>query len=69
MSDIVQLEISGMTCQHCVAAVRKALAAVAGVQEVIEVTLEPGHAIVKGSAATQDLITAVREAGYQASAK
>ncbi|MBS1244912.1 MAG: Heavy-metal-associated domain, partial [Deltaproteobacteria bacterium] len=34
----VALAITGMTCGHCVAAVKKALAAMPGVEEV-EVTL------------------------------
>ena len=67
MSDTIQLSVTGMTCMHCVAAVEKALAAVDGVDEVIQVTLEPGSASVKGSASTEALIAAIREAGYQAS--
>ena len=43
--DHVTLEIAGMTCGHCVAAVKKALAAVPGVGEV-EVTLSPPRAVV-----------------------
>jgi len=66
MSNTVQLRITGMTCQHCVAAVRKALAAVEGVDEVSEVALESGSATVKGSASPQVLIAAVKQAGYQA---
>jgi copper chaperone len=67
MSDTIQLSVTGMTCMHCVAAVEKALAAVDGVDEVIQVTLEPGSASVKGRASTEALIAAIREAGYQAS--
>ncbi len=67
MSDTIQLTINGMTCMHCVAAVQKALGAVDGVDEVIQVTLEPGSATVTGSASTQALIAAVKEAGYEAS--
>jgi copper chaperone len=67
MSDTIQLSVNGMTCMHCVAAVEKALAAVEGVDEVIQVTLEPGAATVKGSASTEALIAAIKQAGYQAS--
>jgi copper chaperone CopZ len=67
MSDSVELKITGMTCQHCVAAVQKALAAVDGVTEVVEVDLDSGSATVRGSASNAALIAAVREAGYQAS--
>jgi copper chaperone len=65
MSDTIQLSVNGMTCMHCVAAVEKALAAVDGVDEVIQVTLEPGSATVKGSATTEALAAAIREAGYE----
>ena len=41
----VTLAITGMTCGHCVAAVKKALAAVPGV-ETVEVTLSPPRAAV-----------------------
>ena len=43
--DHVALSITGMTCGHCVAAVKKALAAVPGV-EAVEVTLSPPRALV-----------------------
>ncbi len=66
MSDTIQLTINGMTCMHCVAAVQKALGAVDGVDEVIQVTLEPGSATVTGSASTEALIAAVKQAGYEA---
>jgi copper chaperone len=66
MSDTIQLTVNGMTCMHCVAAVEKALAAVEGVDEVIQVTLEPGGAAVRGHASTQALIAAIKEAGYEA---
>ena len=67
MSETIQLTINGMTCMHCVAAVKKALAAVDGVDEVIQVTLEPGGATVTGSASTAAMIAAVKQAGYEAS--
>ncbi|MCO6412189.1 MAG: heavy-metal-associated domain-containing protein [Thiogranum sp.] len=67
MSETIHLTITGMTCNHCVAAVRKALAAVEGV-EGVDVTLEPGGATVKGTAATEDLLAAVKQAGYEARA-
>ena len=67
MSDTIRLTINGMTCMHCVAAVEKALAAVDGVEQVVEVSLEAGSATVTGTASTEALIAAVKEAGYQAS--
>jgi copper chaperone len=67
MSDTIRLTINRMTCMHCVAAVEKALAAVDGVEQVVEVSLEAGSATVTGTASTEALIAAVKEAGYQAS--
>jgi copper chaperone CopZ len=55
-----------MTCQHCVAAVHKALAAVDGVEEVVEVSLDDGSATVRGAADRDALVAAVRDSGYTA---
>ena len=51
----VTLAIQGMTCNHCVMRVQKALADVPGVRRAV-VTLEPGQAKVEydDSAATTD---------------
>lgn len=65
----VTLAITGMTCGHCVAAVRKALAAVPGVGEV-EVTLSPPRAVVSldPSSTTMEMLTkATAEEGYPSS--
>ncbi len=65
MSNTISLKITGMTCNHCVASVKKALESVPGVESV-EVTLEPGGATIEGSADTDALIAAVKAAGYDA---
>ncbi len=65
MSDTVTLTVTGMTCQHCVAAVREALQAVEGVQEA-EVSLADNRATVKGQADPAALIAALQESGYTA---
>lgn len=54
-----------MSCKHCVANARKALEAVAGVTSV-DVNLEQGSAVIKGIAQSDELINAVKEAGYEA---
>ncbi|MDQ7075122.1 MAG: cation transporter [Gammaproteobacteria bacterium] len=59
------LNITGMSCGHCTAAVEKALLAVAGVESVT-VDLETNSATVDGSAAVDVLIAAVVEEGYEA---
>ena len=65
MTDITHLKITGMSCEHCVKSAAKALEAVDGVDSV-DVTLEPGGAIVSGNADKDQLIAAVTTAGYEA---
>jgi copper chaperone CopZ len=65
----VELEITGMTCGHCVAAVKKALAAVPGVDSV-EVTLSPPRAVVvcdSSRTTVELLLKATAEEGYPSS--
>lgn len=65
MSEMMYLKITGMTCNHCVMNAQKALLSVPGVESV-EVTLGPGAANVTGNADSEALITAVKDAGYEA---
>lgn len=60
------LKIEGMTCQHCVAHVTKALQGVAGVTAV-EVNLKKKTAVVECSenVTEESMISAVSEAGYE----
>ena len=61
-----ELKISGMSCQHCVQHVTKALSAVPGVHEA-DVRLDEGRALVRHeNADVQALIAAVEDAGYAA---
>ena len=62
---IIRLEIGGMTCASCVAAVERALRSVANVQNV-EVNYASGSAQVFGDTDSATLISAVRRAGYSA---
>jgi copper chaperone len=63
MADIV-LEIRGMTCGHCVAAVTAALKAVPGVTGVA-VTLDSGRAEIAGAKAKlTDVLQAVAGKGF-----
>ena len=61
MSEI-KLNITGMTCEHCVRAVTKALKDVPGVTDV-EVNLQPGSAVVHGEMDPTELISAVTSEG------
>jgi copper chaperone len=62
---MIVLKIEGMTCEHCVKAVREALAEVPGVDNVEEVSLDRGEAVIAGAPATEALLAAVREEGYE----
>ncbi len=64
--ETVTLEVDGMTCSHCVAAVERALRACEGVASV-SVNLSDGLAVVAGSGlAGECLERAVTELGYAA---
>ena len=67
MSDRIKLNVGGMTCNHCAMHVTKALDGVAGVVRVVEVNLDRGEALVEGSADADELVAAVKKAGYRAS--
>ena len=69
MTEPTVLRIEGMTCQHCVRHVTRALEGVEGV-EAVAVDLEAGRAEVRPRAGTRPapeaLVAAVRDAGYEA---
>lgn len=60
-----ELNITGMSCGHCVKAVEAALKAIPGV-EAVQVSLEQGKATVQGNASTAQMVAAVVEEGYAA---
>ena len=62
MKQIVNIE--GMMCEHCVAAVTKALQSVSGVTEM-RVVLSENRAYCKGTPTDAELRTAIQNAGYQ----
>ncbi|QTF09444.1 copper-exporting P-type ATPase CopA [Brenneria izadpanahii] len=59
----VALQLSGLSCQHCVASTRKALEAVQG---VVAAEVSKEQADIYGEADPAALISAVEQAGYQA---
>jgi copper chaperone CopZ len=59
----LEIPIEGMTCQNCVRHVETALRATEGVTSV-EVALDPGKAVVGGTAAEAQLRAAIAAAGY-----
>lgn len=58
-----EIKVTGMSCQHCVGAVTRALEAVPGVTDV-EVDLASGLVRVQGEADPVTLSKAVQDAGY-----
>ena len=59
------LTVEGMTCMHCVMAVKNAVGALAGVKKV-DVDLETKKVNVEGEGLKDNLITeAIEEAGYE----
>ena len=64
-SQPVTLAISGMSCGHCVAAVKSALAAVPGLS-VRDVAVGSATVTLEPQTPPDTVIEAVREAGYEA---
>ena len=63
--EAIRLSITGMTCQHCVAAATRALTGVSGVASA-DVDLKSGSATVRGSDIdTEALLGAVRALGFE----
>ena len=62
---MTELKIDGMTCGHCVAAVKKALEKVPGVTAA-QVELASGRARVEGEPSLDALLVAVQDEGYRA---
>ena len=59
----VSFDIEGMSCDHCVRAVKNALEAVPGVRAA---DVRVGHADVETEGATRDaLVGAIEEEGYR----
>jgi len=63
---MVTYAIRGMTCQHCVRAVTRALEKLPGVKRV-EVSLERASASIEGEPADAAVLAAVADEGYEAS--
>jgi copper ion binding protein len=62
----VRLQVTGMTCDHCVRAVSGEIGAIPGVRDV-DVDLPSGRVVVvsDGPVDRDDLAAAVDEAGYE----
>ena len=60
-------KVEGMSCQHCVAAITRALQ-VLDAAAVVEINLEEGLVRVSSTAAEAQMIRTLAEEGYQATA-
>ncbi|MEH2919801.1 copper-exporting P-type ATPase CopA [Samsonia erythrinae] len=60
----ITLQLSGLSCGHCVAATRKALETIPG---VVATDITQEQAIIYGDVDAATLMTAIEEAGYHAS--
>ena len=65
-NQMVELKVTGMSCQHCVRAVRDALEAVEAGTRVERMELDSGRVVVEAEVDSQALLQAVKEAGYGA---
>ena len=68
MSQILQIQITGMSCTSCVGRVEKALKAVQGVMSA-NVNLATEMASIEGTASLAELVEAVEGAGYKVPTK
>lgn len=60
---MVEFQVEGMSCQHCVGAVTKAIRAL-DAQAQVEVNLDDGRVRVQSHESTDRLGSAIAEAGY-----
>jgi copper chaperone CopZ len=66
MAQTIQLNVKGMTCDHCVHAVTNAAQEVEGVTSA-KVSLKDKSAVLEGDGIDVDkVIAAIREEGYEA---
>jgi copper chaperone len=64
-----EIQVKGMSCGHCAAAVTKALTSLPGVSEV-QVDLAGGRVTYQsqGQASREDVVRAIKAAGYEVAA-
>lgn len=61
---MIEFQVEGMSCQHCVGAVTKALKAVDGAA-LVEVNLDEARVRVQSRESAERLGSAIVEAGYE----
>ncbi|MFP4161872.1 MAG: heavy-metal-associated domain-containing protein [Ectothiorhodospira sp.] len=63
---MIRLHVEGMSCEHCEARVRDALAGVSGVERVVSVDRSTQEALVEGAIDPGRLVAAAEAQGYRA---
>ncbi|CAG36199.1 heavy-metal-associated domain-containing protein [Desulfotalea psychrophila] len=61
---MITIKIEGMSCAHCVASVKEALAGLKGPAEV-EVDLQAGEARITGDIKREDACRLIEEQGFE----
>jgi copper chaperone CopZ len=61
-----EFEISGMSCDHCVAAVQKSVAGVSGVESAVVSLADEWLTVTGHGFRDEDVESAVADAGYSA---
>ena len=61
---MTMVKIKGMSCQHCVASVTKALSAIPGISN-IKVDLDKGKAVFDGEADRKIVHAAIESIGFE----
>ncbi len=64
---MITLKVTGMSCQHCVKAVKSAVGDIDPAAGV-DVDLEAGEVKIESSAAREGFVTAIENAGYEVAA-
>ena len=62
---MLQLHVEGMSCNHCVGAVTKAVKEL-DTNAKVDVNLAKAQVSIESSASTEDIIETLNEAGYPA---
>jgi len=65
---MLKLKVDGMTCDHCVKTVTRAVSGTPGVEKVRSVDLKSGEVLLDGSPDLAALVRAIAAAGYTARA-
>ncbi|MBU6487948.1 MAG: heavy-metal-associated domain-containing protein [Burkholderiales bacterium] len=61
---MIEFQVEGMSCQHCVGAVTKAIRAL-DTAALVEVNLENGRVRVQSQATSEQIGSAIVDAGYE----